>query len=71
MGIRHGVSCTGCCWLLMALLFVVGVMNLLWVAGITLFVLLEKTLPQAKWIARVSGVLLLVWGMLTLAATGR
>jgi predicted metal-binding membrane protein len=45
MGIVHGAWCLGCCWILMALLFVGGVMNLLWVAAIALFVLLEKALP--------------------------
>ena len=45
MGLRHGAYCAGCCWILMGLLFVVGVMNLLWVAAITVFVLLEKLTP--------------------------
>lgn len=46
MGMRHGAFCLGCCWALMLLLFFGGVMNLLWIAAITLFVLLEKVLPQ-------------------------
>ncbi|MDH3626423.1 MAG: DUF2182 domain-containing protein [Acidobacteriota bacterium] len=45
MGMEHGAFCLGCCWILMALLFFGGVMSLLWIAGITLFVLLEKVLP--------------------------
>jgi predicted metal-binding membrane protein len=45
MGVRHGAFCIGCCWILMALLFVVGVMNLVWVAAISAFVLAEKVLP--------------------------
>lgn len=45
MGLKHGMFCQGCCWLLMCLLFVGGVMNLLWIAIITLFVLIEKILP--------------------------
>ena len=45
MGLSHGAFCLGCCWVLMALLFVGGVMNLLWIAAIALFVLLEKVLP--------------------------
>ena len=61
MGVRHGLYCTGCCWLLMAILFVVGVMNLAWVAAITLFVLLEKVVPGGIRIARASGVLLVAW----------
>ena len=66
MGLRHGIFCTGCCWLLMMLLFVVGVMNLLWVALITLFVLAEKVLPLGAWFSRASGILLIVWGLLIL-----
>jgi predicted metal-binding membrane protein len=63
MGIEHGAYCLGCCWLLMALLFVVGVMNLLWVAAITLFVFGEKLLRGGAWIARVSGVAMAVYGI--------
>jgi predicted metal-binding membrane protein len=66
MGLRHGAFCTGCCWLLMALLFVVGVMNLFWVAVITAFVLAEKALPKGQWLARVSGLFLVGWGLFTL-----
>jgi predicted metal-binding membrane protein len=62
MGVRHGLFCVGCCWALMALLFVVGVMNLIWVAAIAGFVLVEKLAPQGTWLARVAGVLLIVWG---------
>jgi predicted metal-binding membrane protein len=62
MGARHGLYCTGCCWLLMLVLFVVGVMNLLWIALLTVFVLLEKTLPRGLWISRASGTALIAWG---------
>lgn len=55
MGIEHGLYCLGCCWLLMALLFVAGVMNLGYVAALMVFVLLEKTAPFGPWIARASG----------------
>ena len=48
MGLRHGAFCVGCCWFLMALLFVAGVMNLLWVAVIALFVLAEKILQKGR-----------------------
>lgn len=69
MGLRHGAFCVGCCWLLMALLFVVGVMNLLWVAAIAAFVLLEKLVPRGELVARSSGVALLLFaGYLALAA---
>jgi predicted metal-binding membrane protein len=63
MGLRHGAFCIGCCWALMALLFVVGVMNLLWVAGIAAFVLLEKLVPQRLPIGRAAGALLILWGL--------
>jgi predicted metal-binding membrane protein len=62
MGLRHGLYCTGCCWLLMLVLFVVGVMNLLWIALLTAFVLLEKTLPRGLWVSRASGGALIAWG---------
>jgi predicted metal-binding membrane protein len=62
MGLRHGAFCTGCCWALMALLFVGGVMNLLWVAAIALFVFTEKLAPHGDWIARFTGVLLFAYG---------
>ena len=62
MGLRHGGFCVGCCWMLMLLLFVGGVMNLLWIAGIALFVLVEKTAPAGHWLCRGAGVVLLVWG---------
>lgn len=62
MGLRHGVYCTGCCWLLMALLFLLGVMNVLWIAALTAFVLVEKTGPRARWTSKASGAALLVWG---------
>jgi predicted metal-binding membrane protein len=63
MGMRHGTYCVGCCWLLMALLFVAGVMNLLWVAVIAGFVLLEKLVPRGDWIGRLGGVALVIWGV--------
>ena len=63
MGLRHGAFCLGCCWALMALLFVGGVMNLAWVAVLALFVLGEKVLPGGAWLSRVSGVALLVWAV--------
>ncbi len=62
MGIRHGTYCVGCCWALMALLFVAGVMNLRWVALLAGLVLLEKVAPSGVWIGRLAGVLLFGWG---------
>jgi predicted metal-binding membrane protein len=62
MGLEHGAFCLGCCWFLMALLFFGGVMNLYWIAGLAVFVLLEKTIPLGHWLARVAGVVLVAWG---------
>ena len=66
MGVRHGAFCVGCCWALMALLFVVGVMNLLWVSLIAAFVLTEK-LMQGPRLGQFAGVLLVAWGIYVLA----
>jgi predicted metal-binding membrane protein len=68
MGVEHGSFCVGCCWALMALLFVGGVMNLLWVAAITLAVLAEKLAPQGRWIAKAFGALLVLGGAAVIAA---
>jgi len=67
MGLRHGAFCVGCCWTLMALLFVAGVMNLLWVAAIAAFVLVEKLTPPGRAVSWAAGVLLLAWGAWVLA----
>ena len=56
LGLRHGGYCVGCCWLLMAFLFVGGVMNVLWIALLALLVLLEKLTPVGRWIARTAGI---------------
>jgi predicted metal-binding membrane protein len=70
MGIEHGAFCTGCCWFLMALLFYGGIMNLYWIVGLALFVLLEKTIPAGHWLGRLAGLLLIAWGgALLFAAT--
>jgi predicted metal-binding membrane protein len=68
MGLGHGLYCVGCCWFLMLLLFVGGIMNLVWIAGLAIFVLLEKLLPRGLWFARATGVLMLLAGV-TLFAT--
>ena len=62
-GLRHGLFCLGCCWVLMALLFVLVVMNLLWVAALVCFVLIEKLAPAGQWVGRITGVLLVGWGV--------
>jgi predicted metal-binding membrane protein len=66
MGLVHGGYCLGCCWGLMLLLFVGGVMNLLWVAAIALFVLVEKAAPFGRIISRAGSMPLAVWGVATL-----
>lgn len=63
MGIKQGVYCLGCCWVLMSLLFVLGVMNLLWIAALAGFVLIEKVAPGRAWVNRISGGLILAWGI--------
>jgi predicted metal-binding membrane protein len=63
MGLRHGGYCVGCCWLLMCILFVAGVMNLAWVAVIAAFILAEKVSPAGQWVSRAAGTLLTGWGV--------
>jgi predicted metal-binding membrane protein len=63
MGLKHGGYCTGCCWSLMAVLLVAGVMNLLWVAAIAGFVLLEKVAPAGDRLGRAAGALFIGWGV--------
>ena len=55
LGVRHGTYCVGCCWALMSLLFVGGVMNVLWIIVISLLVLTEKVIPAGRAIARITG----------------
>jgi predicted metal-binding membrane protein len=62
MGLEHGAFCIGCCWFLMALLFFGGVMNLYWIAGLAVFVLLEKTIPLGHWFGRLAGIVLVALG---------
>lgn len=69
MGIRHGAFCVGCCWALMALLFVAGVMNLLWVATIAAFVFLEKLVPSERLVSWTAGAALVGWGAWLLVRT--
>lgn len=66
LGMLHGAYCVGCCWLLMALLFVGGVMNLIWVVGLTLLVAGEKLLPGGFWLARLSGMAMIAWSAVAL-----
>jgi predicted metal-binding membrane protein len=67
MGLRHGIYCVGCCWVIMALLFVAGVMNLLWVAALAALILAEKVLPHGELVGRVAGGVLMLAGLVLLS----
>jgi predicted metal-binding membrane protein len=67
MGLRHGAYCLGCCWILMALLFVAGVMNLFWVAVIALLVMAEKILARGELLGHVAGIALMTIGVVLMA----
>jgi predicted metal-binding membrane protein len=62
MGVRHGLYCLGCCWALMALLFVGGAMNLLWIAALMLLVAMEKLAPKGEMLAKALGALMIAAG---------
>lgn len=62
MGAQHGLFCVGCCWMLMLLPFAAGVMDLRWMAGITVLLLLEKAAPGGEWVSRIAGILLVTAG---------
>ena len=63
MGLKHGVNCVGCCWLLMLLSFVLGIMNIVWMAILTVFMLVEKAYPTSQWVSRATGLILVAWGL--------
>jgi predicted metal-binding membrane protein len=65
-GVWHGAFCLGCCWMLMALLFVGGLMNILWIAGLALLVLVEKLAPVGPRVSQLTGLVLIGWGVLVL-----
>ena len=67
LGVRHGLYCLGCCWTLMALLFVGGVMNFASIVGLTLVVAVEKLAPRGPLVGKVAGVALAAWGVAKLA----
>ena len=71
MGLRHGIFCIGCCWLLMAVLFAVGIMNMLWGAVITAFVVAEKVLPWPRAVVWAGGAALLGRGRRVAVAGSR
>jgi len=66
MGLKHGGYCLGCCWFLMALLFIGGVMNLYWIIGLAIYVWVEKMLPVGLHLDRLMGAILAVWGTVVL-----
>jgi len=68
MGIEHGGWCLGCCWFLMVLLFFGGVMNLYWIAGLAVLVLMEKTFPFGRFLGRMTGTVLVGWGVMLLVS---
>ena len=63
MGLEHGLLCVGCCWMMMLLLFAIGVMNLFWVASLAVLVLIEKAFPRGEWTARIGGISMLCAGV--------
>ena len=69
MGMHHGAYCLGCCWALMGVLLVVGVMNLSWVAVLAVFVLLEKIGPAGAILARVAGAVIAARGIFLIATS--
>lgn len=69
MGVEHGLFCAGCCWALMGLLFVAGVMNILWIAALSLVVGLEKLLPRGFWLSSATGAALTLWGAWLIASS--
>jgi predicted metal-binding membrane protein len=67
MGLAHGAYCVGCCVALM-LLFVGGVMNLIWITGLSVLVGLEKLMPHAERLRVLLGILLVIAGAALIAA---
>jgi predicted metal-binding membrane protein len=70
MGFQHGLYCVGCCWALMGLSFVAGLMNLLWMAAVTVFVFVDHIFPSGLWLSRLAGAGLIVRGLWMIAESG-
>ncbi|MCI0431006.1 MAG: DUF2182 domain-containing protein [Rhodospirillales bacterium] len=68
MGLGHGLHCLGCCWVLMGLLLYGGIMNLAWIGGLALYILLEKTVPARHWLSRAAGWAMILAGAVTVVA---
>ncbi len=71
LGFLHGLYCVGCCWAVMALLFAFGVMNLVWIAGLMVFVLLERVVPNPRTLSRLAGAAAIVGGIFLCSSWGR
>lgn len=71
MGLKHGIYCVGCCWLLMLLSFVLGIMNMVWMAMVTVFMVVEKAYPRSQWVSRTAGLILVGWGLWVVARAMR
>jgi predicted metal-binding membrane protein len=67
MGMQHGAYCLGCCWTMMLLLFYGGIMNIYWIAGLSILTLVERTTALRRWLTGLIGVTLIVWGGTLLA----
>jgi predicted metal-binding membrane protein len=67
MGWRHGLECIGCCWVLMLLLFVLGVMNFAWNIVLAALVIFEKHVPRERWFLRITGAAFIMWGTIIIA----
>jgi predicted metal-binding membrane protein len=70
LGLRHGMFCLGCCLFLMSLLFVGGIMNLYWIVGLAIYILLERLLPYGRWVGNLAGGGLLIGGVVQLVSAG-
>jgi predicted metal-binding membrane protein len=68
LGLRHGMFCLGCCLFLMSLLFVGGIMNLYWIVGLAIYILLERLLPYGRWVGNLAGGGLLIGGVVQLVS---
>lgn len=63
LGLRQGLFCLGCCWALMLVMFVAGIMNVIWMVLLTILMVAEKTVPEADWLRRFTGFALIAWGV--------
>ncbi len=68
MGVRHGLYCVGCCWVLMLLMFAGGTMSVLTMAALGAFILAERLLPAGPWVSRLPGAVMMLWGALVLGS---